>query len=283
MRLLSRKHTEILVKILCIVVTIVVISPLLWIIGKVIYTGLPAWNWNFFTTIIGPPESSTSGIGPAIEGTFIMNGIACLFGIPLGIFTGIYLAEYAHDSIFASVIRTAVESMAGVPSLIMGLFAAALIVENLNRNQPTALAGSFALGLMIIPLVARATEESMRVVSNDIREAAIALGIPKWRRTLQIVVGIASGGIISGALLAFARISGETAPLLFTAYFNDFWPTGVNQAMASLQVYIYNNALQPYSAAIANAWGAALLLILIVLGINIIVRIFIRPKYQEGF
>jgi phosphate transport system permease protein len=248
----------------------------------VIYSGISSWNLSFFISLNGPIESTSGGIGNSILGTLIINALACLFGIPLGVLTGIYLAEYAQKSVIASVIRTAVESLAGIPSLIMGLFAYTTIVIYVHHY--TALAAVLALGLMVIPLVGKATEESMRVISNDIREAAIALGIPKWIRTLKIVLGIASSGIISGSLLAFARISGETAPLLFTAAFSNYWPTGINQPMANLQYFIYTFAFNSaLPAAVAKAWGASLFLITIVVGINIIVRIYIRPKYKEGY
>jgi phosphate transport system permease protein len=282
MHLLSRKRIETFVKILCFLVTAAVIIPLLWIIGDVIYNGLAAWNINF---LISPVIEG--GIGNAILGTFIINGMACLFGIPLGVLTGMYLSEYGQESWFASMVRTMVESLSGIPSLILGLFAYATIIIALSQSATdrhyTAVASALALGLMMIPLVGKATEESMRVISNDIREAAIALGVPKWIRTTRIVLAIAKGGVLTGSLLAFARISGETAPLLFTALFSSFWPTGINQPMASLQVLIYNYALSGYPNLVTQAWGAALFLVLIVVAINIIVRVYTKPKYKEGF
>jgi phosphate transport system permease protein len=156
-----------------------------------------------------------------------------------------------------------------------------LFAHRIDRHY-TALASALALGLMMIPLVGKATEESMRVISNDIREAAIALGVPKWIRTTRIILSIAKGGVLTGSLLAFARISGETAPLLFTASFSQFWPSGINQPMASLQVLIYNYALSTPNL-VTQAWGAALFLALIVVAINIIVRVYTKPKYREGF
>jgi phosphate transport system permease protein len=178
------------------------------------------------------------------------------------------------------VVRTVVESLSGVPSIIFGIFAYSLIV--LTVRHYTAIAAAFALGLMMIPLVAKATEESMRVVSNDIREAATALGIPKWIRTTKIVLSIAKGGVLTGCLLAFARISGETAPLLFTSLFSFFWPTGIDQPMASLQVLIYNYAMSGFENWILKAWGASLLLVIIVVSINVLVRSLTKPKYKGG-
>jgi phosphate transport system permease protein len=227
------------------------------------------------------------GIGNAILGTLIINGMACALGIPLGILTGMYLSEYGQGGWFASIVRTVVESLSGIPSLILGLFAYATIIIGISGSSYarhyTAIASALALGLMMIPLVGKATEESMHVISNDIREAAIALGVPKWIRTTRIVLAIAKGGVLTGSLLAFARISGETAPLLFTALFSNFWPTGINQPMASLQVLIYNYALSGYSNLVTQAWGAALLLALVIVAINIIVRVYTKPNYKEGF
>lgn len=269
-------------KILCILVTAVAMTPLLWIMGDVIYNGLAAWSIHFlFSPVI------EGGIGNAILGTLIINGMACALGIPLGILTGMYLSEYGQGGWFASIVRTVVESLSGIPSLILGLFAYATIIIGISGSSYarhyTAIASALALGLMMIPLVGKATEESMHVISNDIREAAIALGVPKWIRTTRIVLAIAKGGVLTGSLLAFARISGETAPLLFTALFSNFWPTGINQPMASLQVLIYNYALSGYSNLVTQAWGAALLLALVIVAINIIVRVYTKPNYKEGF
>jgi phosphate transport system permease protein len=281
MRIVSRKHTEVIIKVLCFIGTAIAVIPLIWVIGEVIYNGLPAISLSFFTSLPGAFGSSSGGIGNAILGTLIINGLASLFGLPLGILTGIYLSEYEGGSKLGAIIRTAVESLAGIPSLIFGLFAFTAIV--LTEQHYTALAAALALGLMMIPLVGKATEESMRVISNDVREAAIAIGVPKWIRTTRIVLGIAKGGVLSGSLLAFARISGETAPLLFTVLFSNYWPTGVDQAMASLQVLIYNYATSGSAAWVTKAWGAALLLVIIVVTINIIVRYVTRPKYKEGY
>lgn len=283
MRVLSRKKTEVFIKVLCFALTALAIIPLVWIIGVVIYNGIGAWNINFFVSLPGPYGSTEGGIGNAILGTLVINAMASLFGIPVGILTGMYLSEYDRNSRLGTVVRTVVESMSGIPSLIFGLFAYAFIVIALNHSQFTALAASFALGLMMIPLVGKATEESMRVISNDIREAAIALGVPKWIRTTKIVLGIAKGGVLTGSLLAFARISGETAPLLFTSFFNNFWPTSLNQPMASLQVLIYDYAMSGTSGWVMQAWGTALLLVLIVVTINVIVRVYAKPKYKEGY
>ncbi len=280
MRIFSRKSTDRLVKYLSVFVTVVATVPLFWIVANIVLSGTSALSWEFLTTLPKPFGEAGGGIGNAILGTFIINAIASAWGIPIGLATGIFLSEYDGGGRAGSVVRTAVESLAGVPSIIYGVFAFTIIVATVRHY--TALAAALALGLMMIPLVAKATEESMKVVSNDMREAATALGIPKWARTEKIVLSIARGGVLSGALLAFARISGETAPLLFTALFSLYWPTGLDQPMATLQVLIYNYALSGFSDWVGKAWGASLILMAIVLSINVVVRLATRRKYAEG-
>jgi len=279
-RVISRKMTDRLMKYLSLLVTVAAITPLVWIIASIISNGASVLSWEFLTSLPKPFGESGGGIGNAILGTFIINALASVWSIPMGVAIGIYLSEYDRGSKLGAVVRTAIESLSGVPSIIFGVFAFTLIV--LTVRHYTALAAALALGLMMIPLVAKATEESMKVVSEDVREAAIALGIPKWARTVKIVLSLARGGVLSGALLAFARISGETAPLLFTALFSFFWPIGLDQPMATLQVMIYNYALSGFSDWVSKAWGASLILMLIVLTINVAVRGVTRQKYAEG-
>jgi len=278
--ILSRRGRERLIKYICLLLTVLAVVPLLWIIGEVVYNGVSAINLEFLTALPAPFGESGGGIGNAILGTLIINAMASLFGIPVGILTGMYLSEYDRTSRLGSAVRTVIESLSGVPSIIFGIFAYSLIV--LTVRHYTAIAAAFALGLMMIPLIAKATEESMKIVSNDIREAAIALGVPKWVRTTKIVFSIAKGGILTGCLLAFARISGETAPLLFTSLFSFYWPIGIDQPMASLQVLIYNYAMSGFQNWVIKAWGASLLLVIIVVSINVIVRRFAKPKYKAG-
>jgi len=278
--MVSRKNKDRVARWLSLAITVLAIIPLLWIICSVVVNGISAINLEFITGVPAPYGESGGGIANAIFGTLIINAMASIFGIPVGILTGMYLSEYATKGKFSSAIRTSVESFSGVPSIIFGIFAFTIIVTNVRHY--TALAAAFALGIMMIPIVAKATEESMRVVSDDMREAAIALGVPKWVRTVKIVLGVARGGVITGSLLAFARISGETAPLLFTALFSFYWPTGIDQPMATLQVLIYNFALSGYQERVLQAWGASLLLVMLVVAINIVVKIVTRQKYKEG-
>lgn len=280
MRIVSRKATDRLMKHATLLITLIAIAPLVWIVASIVTSGASVLSWEFLTSLPKPFGESGGGIGNAILGTFIINALASVLGIPIGMATGIYLSEYAGGSRLGGVVRTSVESLAGMPSIIFGVFAFTLIVVTVRHY--TAVAAALALAIMMVPLVAKATEESMRVVSNDVREAAIALGIPKWARTEKIVLSIARGGVFSGALLAFARISGETAPLLFTALFSFYWPMGLDQPMATLQVLIYNYALSGFDDWVLKAWGASLILMVIVLAINMVVRVATRQKFAEG-
>lgn len=280
MRLISRKSQDRIATWLSFAITSLAAVPLLWIIGSVAINGMSAINLEFITAVPAPYGESGGGIANAIYGTLIINAMASAFGIPLGILTGMYLSEYATAGKFSSIVRVSVESFSGVPSIIFGIFAYTLIVVTVRHY--TALAAAFALGLMMIPIVAKSTEESMRVVSDDLREAAIAIGIPKWARTLKIILGVARGGVITGSLLAFARISGETAPLLFTSLFSFYWPSGIDQPMATLQVLIYNYALSGYADRVLQAWGASLLLVVLVVLINVAVKTITKQRYREG-
>lgn len=278
MSIISRRSKEKLIVAVLILLSGAAVVPLFWIIGSIVWNGLSVMSIEFLTSLPAPFGSSGGGIGNAIVGTLIINIFASGLGLPLGILTGIYLSEYAGNSRVGSFVRTVVESLSGVPSIVIGLFAFTLIV--LTFRHYTGIAAIFALGIMMIPLVAKATEESMRVVSNDLREAGMALGIPKYNITTRIVLSMAKGGVISGALLAFARISGETAPLLFTALFSFYWPTGIDQPIATLQVLIYNYAISGFADWVAKAWGASLLLVILVISINIVVRMLGRKKYE---
>lgn len=280
MVLLSRKTKDLAIKYLCFLLTTIAIIPLLWIVFEVVRNGISVINLEFLTALPAPFGEAGGGIGNAILGTLIINAMASLFGMPIGILIGIYLSEYDQGSRLGSLVRTVVESLSGVPSIIFGIFAYSLIV--LTVRHYTAVAAAFALGVMMIPLIAKATEESMKVVPNEIREAAVALALPKWIQTTKVVLSIAKSGILTGCLLAFARISGETAPLLFTSFFSFYWPTTIDQPMASLQVLIYNYAMSGTQNWVMKAWGGSLLLVVIVLFINIIVKYFTKPKYKVG-
>lgn len=272
----SRKAKELLVRAVTTFVSLSVAIPLLWIVADVVIKGLPAINFEFFTSLPAPFGETGGGVANAVLGTLVINAMSSLIGIPLGVLTGIYQSEYSGDKRIYSLIRTSIDSLAGVPSIILGLFAFTIIVMRIGHY--TALAAAFALALIMIPPVSKATEEGMRSVPIEIREAAIALGLPKWVITLKVVFSIAKGSVITGSLLSFARISGETAPLLFTSLFSYYWPAGINEPMASLQVLIYNYAMSGFGEWVTKAWGASLLLLLIVLMINTLVRAVSKNK-----
>ncbi|MCX8181958.1 MAG: phosphate ABC transporter permease PstA [Candidatus Methanomethyliaceae archaeon] len=267
-----RRTKDLLMKLTSTLITLIMAVPLLWIILDVIIKGASALSLDFIISLPAPFGEVGGGIGNAILGTLIINAMACVIGLPLGIATGIYLSEYSNGSKISALLRTAIDTLSGIPSIILGLFAFSLIVIRVGHY--TALAAAFALSIIMIPVVSKATEEGMKTVSVDIREGAIALGLPKWVITIKIVLGIAKSSVITSSLLAFARISGETAPLLFTSLFSYYWPRGLNEPMASLQVLIYNYAMSGFESWVVKAWGASLLLMLLVLSINILVRRF---------
>lgn len=265
-----RYYKDLSARLVSAVTTILITVPLIWIIFDVVIKGSSALSVDFITSLPAPLGETGGGISNAILGTLIINAMACLIGLPLGIATGIYLSEYSTEGRAPALLRTAIDTLSGVPSIILGLVAFSTIVVRIGHY--TALAGAFALSLIMIPIVSKATEEGMKTVSLDIREGAIALGLPKWVITLKIVLGVAKNSIITSSLLALARISGETAPLLFTSLFSYYWPKGLNEPMASLQVLIYNYALSGFESWVKKAWGACLILLLSVLTINIMVR-----------
>jgi phosphate transport system permease protein len=222
------------------------------------------------------PVGEGGGIGNAITGTLVLLGLASLIGLPVGVAAGIYLAEFG-DGWFGNTVRFVTDTLTGVPSIVVGVFVYTLIV--IPQKHFSALAGGIALALIMIPIVTRTTEEMIRLVPTSLREGALALGAPQWRVTLGVVLPAASSGIATGAMLAIARVSGETAPLLFTAFGSRFFFEGyLDQPIASLTVQIYNYAISPYDEWHAQAWAATLVLMTMILLINIAVRFFTRKK-----
>jgi len=214
----------------------------------------------------------------ALVGTGILIGLGSLLGLPVGIFSGIYLAEYG-DNPFGNAVRFMSDVLSGVPSIVVGVVAYTLVV--LPMKHFSALAGGVALGLLMIPMVTRTTEEMIRLVPNTTREAAFALGVPRWKTTLRVILPTALKGITTGVLLSIARAAGETAPLLFTALGNRFWSTSLNQPIASLTVFIYDYARAPFEDWNRQAWAAAFVLIALIFILNIVFRIVTRSKYGE--
>jgi len=244
------------------------------VLGYVASRGISAINWDFFTKTPAPVGDVGGGMANAILGTVYIVALACYVAIPVGVITGVFLAESPGTSRFARIVRFSNDVLAGAPSIVVGLFAYALVVVPMGR--PSAYAGGFALSVVMIPIITRTTEELVRMVPDTLREAALALGVPRWRATLFVVLRSAASGILTGVMLAVARAMGETAPLLFTALGNEFWNIALDQPMASMPVQIYRYASSPYEEWHAMAWAGALVLVVLVLILNIVARLVIR-------
>jgi len=256
---------------ICLACVIIAIVPLLSILFEVIARGASQINLHFLTSNV-----LQGGIGPAIQGTLVIIGLTSVIGIPIGILSGIYLAEYGNNK-FASTMRVINNVLTQVPSVIIGITAFDLIIIYVTGTY-SPLAGAVALSFMMIPIVARTTEESLKLVPNSIREASLALGVHKWRTTISVVLAAAKSGLITGTLLGVARIAGETAPLLFTILGNSFFFQGFNAPMDALPLRIFLNSRLDAAEAQSAAWGAALILILMVLALNIGVRVASRGR-----
>jgi phosphate transport system permease protein len=241
---------------------LIVTVPLFLILGTVIYRGASGINWAFFTQIPKPVGETGGGMANAIVGSILLLGMASLIGVPLGVGAGVYLAEYGRNK-SGNIVRFTADVLNGVPSIVIGLTAYALIV--VTQKHFSMLAGSVALGIMMIPTICRTTEEVLLLVPQSIREAALGLGIPRWRTILSVVLRTASSGIVTSIMLAFARIAGETAPLIFTALGNQFWNTNLNQPTSALPLQIYAYAQMPYDQAHQQAWTGALVLITMIM------------------
>lgn len=254
---------------------VVAVGILALILGYIAYRGVTSISLQFLVDT-PKPVGEGGGIGHAIVGTLILLATASLIGLPIGIAAGIYLAEFG-DGWFGRIARFVTDTLTGVPSIVVGVFVYTLIV--LPMKHYSALAGALALAIVMIPIVTRTTEEMIRLVPTSLREGALALGAPQWRVTMGVVLPAAASGIATGAMLAIARVSGETAPLLFTAFGSRFFNYYLDQPMASLTVQIYNYAISPYDEWHAQAWAATLVLMALILAINIVVRFFTRKKF----
>jgi len=256
--------------IFAVVTAIVVIVPLLAIFAYLVFKGIGSVNIAFLTQTPKPPGETGGGMANAIVGTGLILLVGSAIGLPLGIGAGIYLAEYGRNR-FGDVIRFTADVLNGMPSIVIGIVAYSLVV--VPQKHFSAFSGGVALGIMMIPTVARATEEMLLMVPNVIREAAYGLGIPKWRTTLSISLRTASAGVITGCMLAFARVAGETAPLLFTAFGNQFWNLKLNQPTAALSLQVFTYAISPYDDWHKQAWAGALILIMLIVGAVAAVRV----------
>jgi len=253
------------------------VLPLLFILGDLVAKGASSIDWSFFTRNPVPAGEAGGGVANAIVGTGIIVGLACLIGLPVGIGTGIFLAEYGNGRL-GWLVRFVADVMNGTPSIVVGIFAWTFIVKPAGRFS--ALAGAVALAVLMLPMIARTTEEMVRLVPHSLREAALALGYPRWRTSLAVVVRTAMGGIVTGCLVAVARIAGETAPLLFTALGNLNFSTTLDQPMQTLSLQIYVYATGPFDEWHRLAWAAALVLMALVLVLALLARWATRQRYD---
>lgn len=247
---------------LAVLSTILVVAPLVAIFVYLLYRGISSLNVAFFTQIPKPVGETGGGMANAIAGSGVLLAIAIVIGVPIGIAAGIFLAEFGRGTKLANFVRFTADVLNGVPSIVMGIAIYALIV--LPQKHFSAFAGGVALGIMMIPTITRTTEEMLLMVPNAVREAALGLGIPNWRSVLSITLKTAAPGVITGCMLAFARVAGETAPLLFTALGNEFWSVDLEHPIAALPLQIYIYAISPYNEWHRLAWGGALVLILLI-------------------
>jgi phosphate transport system permease protein len=250
---------------------------LVWILFETIYLGIGGLNLATFTEMTPPPQGEGGGLANAIFGSFVMVGLATLVGTPIGILAGVYLAEYGQKTWLGSAVRFINDILLSAPSIVVGLFVYAVVVAKLKSFS--GVAGMLALALLVIPVVIRTTENMLSLVPNALREAAYALGTPKWKVILSITLKAASAGVITGILLALARVSGETAPLLFTALSNQFWTSDLSAPMASLPVTIFKFAMSPYENWQKLAWAGVFLITVGVLLLNILARVLFKNKH----
>jgi phosphate transport system permease protein len=252
------------------------LAALMWILWTLVSKGFAALGWDFFSQDTPAPGSEGGGLRNAIVGSAMIVGFTTLVSTPIGILAGIYLAEYGDTSKFAATIRFVTDIMLSAPSIVVGLFVYALMVATLGGF--TGWAGSVALSLIAIPVIVRTTENMLRLVPSSLREAAFAIGAPRWQVSLKVTLRSVKAGVVTGVLLAIARVTGETAPLLFTALNNQFFSTDMSEPMGNLPVVIFQFAMSPYDNWIELAWGGALLIALLVLAINIAARVLFRHK-----
>jgi phosphate transport system permease protein len=269
---LRRRVTDHAMTGIAILTVIVVLVPLVAIFGYLLVRGLASVNWAFLTQTPKPPGELGGGVANGIVGSAMILGVASLLGVPLGIGAGIYLAEYGRNRL-GDAVRFTADVLNGVPSIVIGIVAYAIVVL---RWHFSALAGGVALAIMMVPTISRTTEEMLLLVPQALREAAYGLGIPRWRTTLSITLRSATSGVITGVMLAFARVAGETAPLLFTTLGNEFWNLRLDQPTAALPLQVFNYAKSPYDDWHRQAWAGALVLILLIVSAIAAVRYAVR-------
>jgi len=265
---------------LAVLSTVVVIVPLVAILGYLLYKGTSSLNLAFFTHIPAPVGEPGGGMANAMLGSGIILALASSMGVPVGIAAGVYLAEYGRGTMLGMAVRFTADVLNGIPSIVMGIAAYSLIV--MRQMHFSAFSGGVALAIMMVPTITRTTEEMLMTVPHAIREAALGLGVPKWRTVISVSLRTASPGIITGCMLAFARVAGETAPLLFTAFGNQFWSFKLNEPIAALPLQIYVYAISPYDEWHRLAWAGALVLILMIMVSVTLVRIYAGRGVLKG-
>ncbi|HEY3973247.1 MAG TPA: phosphate ABC transporter permease PstA [Candidatus Sulfotelmatobacter sp.] len=257
--------------------TLLCLGALFSILGYLVFNGIGAINWNFLVKEPAAVGEPGGGIAPSLLGTGILVAISMIIGVPLGVGVGIYLSEIAGDTPFARITRTAINTFIGVPSIVVGIFVYFILVK--PTNTFSAVAGGLALGIIMIPIMARTTEDVLRLVPNSVREGGLALGAPKWRVTFDLVLPAARAGVITGGVLAVARVAGETAPLILTALGNEYYPSGLFRPIDEITLRILKYARGPYDVWHQQAYGAALLLVLGVAIGSLLLRITTRDRY----
>ena len=272
----GRRLTDLAVSIWAGASALLGILILFWILYVVLARGLGALNLAFFTQLPTPPGIMGGGLANAIVGTLVLTAVATLIAVPAGLMAGIYLAEFSDDSKVGDYSRFSANVLMGMPSIIVGIFAYTLVV--VPQGNFSGYAGALALAILMLPVITRTTEDMLRLVPNTLRESALALGAPRWKVTLVIVFRAAKSGLITGILLAVARVSGETAPLLFTALNSPYWVSSLNEPTPNLTVTIFNYAMSPYPDWQQKAWGASLLITFGVLFLTILARFLLREK-----
>jgi phosphate transport system permease protein len=270
-----RRLTDALFRTACGAAVFIALLPLVSVLYYTTVRGIGGINLDFFTKLPKPVGETGGGMANAIEGTLTLVGMAGVIGIPVGVLAGVFLAEFPETR-FATLVRFSADVMSGIPSITVGIFAYSIVVLKMGRFS--AIAGSVALAVIMLPTVTRTTEELLRLVPGTLREAALGLGVSKWRATVSVVLRTAAPGIATGIMLSVARVAGETAPLLFTAFNNRFWSQGVDQPIASLPVQIYTYAVSPFEDWHRQAWAAALVLVLLVLLLNVTAKLVVRSR-----
>jgi phosphate transport system permease protein len=270
-----RRLVDVLTRGACVGAVLLALVPLVSVLAYVVAKGFAGLSLSLFTELPGPVGEAGGGFGNAIAGSALLVGLACVMGIPVGVLGGVYLAEYGNHRL-AKTARFCADVMSGVPSIAVGIFVYSLVV--LSMRHFSALAGGIALGILMLPTITRTTEELLRLVPDSLREAGLALGVPKWRVILGVVLRTGAPGIATGIMLALARAAGETAPLLFTAFGSRFWSASLQQPIASLPVQIFTYAVSPYEQWHAQAWAAALVLVTLVLLLNVGARMLTATR-----